>query len=175
MNDTYLKHHGIKGMKWGIRRYQNKDGTLTDLGKRRLASFEKGANVVKKTATNGAHMVKKAAGATKKYVFSNRTVRAKITKHQRSKDLKRVRGLSDEELRRRIERVQLEQKYKSMIKQDLTPGRQAVNEILSSSGKKVLTAAAAGTMAYTIKSAMTKKFDWDEAASYVGANPNKKK
>lgn len=30
-----LYHHGIKGQKWGVRRYQNKDGTLTALGKRR--------------------------------------------------------------------------------------------------------------------------------------------
>lgn len=30
-----LYHHGIKGMHWGIRRYQNPDGTLTDAGKRR--------------------------------------------------------------------------------------------------------------------------------------------
>lgn len=29
-----LYHHGIKGMRWGIRRYQNKDGTLTAAGKR---------------------------------------------------------------------------------------------------------------------------------------------
>lgn len=29
----YLAHHGIKGMKWGVRRYQNKDGTLTAEGK----------------------------------------------------------------------------------------------------------------------------------------------
>lgn len=31
----YLIHHGIKGQKWGIRRYQNTDGSLTDAGKRR--------------------------------------------------------------------------------------------------------------------------------------------
>lgn len=30
-----LAHHGIKGMKWGVRRYQNKDGSLTPAGKRR--------------------------------------------------------------------------------------------------------------------------------------------
>lgn len=32
---TYLIHHGIKGQKWGIRRYQNPDGTLTSEGKKR--------------------------------------------------------------------------------------------------------------------------------------------
>lgn len=30
-----LYHHGIKGMKWGIRRYQNEDGSLTEAGKKR--------------------------------------------------------------------------------------------------------------------------------------------
>lgn len=32
-----LYHYGVRGMKWGVRRYQNKDGTLTAAGKRRLA------------------------------------------------------------------------------------------------------------------------------------------
>lgn len=31
----YIVHHGTKDMKWGIRRFQNKDGTLTDAGKER--------------------------------------------------------------------------------------------------------------------------------------------
>jgi hypothetical protein len=36
MNDYgYLAHHGIMGQKWGIRRYQNEDGTLTPEGKKR--------------------------------------------------------------------------------------------------------------------------------------------
>lgn len=33
--DNELQHHGIKGMKWGVRRFRNKDGTLTAAGKKR--------------------------------------------------------------------------------------------------------------------------------------------
>ena len=32
-NISYIYHSGIKGMKWGVRRYQNPDGSLTDLGR----------------------------------------------------------------------------------------------------------------------------------------------
>ena len=34
-SDDFLAHHGVKGQKWGIRRYQNEDGTLTNAGKLR--------------------------------------------------------------------------------------------------------------------------------------------
>lgn len=37
MADKYLSHHGVKGQRWGVRRYQNKDGSLTKEGKKRLA------------------------------------------------------------------------------------------------------------------------------------------
>ena len=32
---NYISHHGIKGQKWGIRRFQNRDGTRTPLGRKR--------------------------------------------------------------------------------------------------------------------------------------------
>ena len=41
MDSRELYHHGIKGQKWGIRRYQNPDGTLTALGRKRQGDYEK--------------------------------------------------------------------------------------------------------------------------------------
>lgn len=57
--DYELYHHGIRGQKWGIRRYQNKDGSLTDEGKKRIAKLEKG---IKTKAKVGA-VVGGVAGA----------------------------------------------------------------------------------------------------------------
>lgn len=43
MEDLYLEHHGILGQKWGVRRYQNKDGSVTAAGAKRYYG-EKGGN-----------------------------------------------------------------------------------------------------------------------------------
>lgn len=44
---AYLCHHGIKGQKWGVRRFQNKDGSLTSSGKKRYLSEEQKAKIKK--------------------------------------------------------------------------------------------------------------------------------
>ena len=48
-NYNYLAHHGIKGQRWGVRRFQNKDGTLTEAGKRRRS----GSTEERKGLTSG--------------------------------------------------------------------------------------------------------------------------
>lgn len=89
--------------------------------------------------------------------------------------MKNRRSLSDVELRRRIERLKLEKEFKNLTEEDISPGRKFVSGVMSSAGSKALTIATAGAMSYVVKAAMTGKFDIKEAASYVAANPNKKK
>lgn len=43
-SDDYLAHHGVKGQKWGIRRYQNEDGSLTPEGQKQREKIEKWYN-----------------------------------------------------------------------------------------------------------------------------------
>lgn len=44
MNQNYhsnsIAHHGVKGQRWGVRRYQNEDGSLTEAGKRKAEKTE---------------------------------------------------------------------------------------------------------------------------------------
>lgn len=42
--EGYLQHHGIKGQKWGIRRFQNSDGSLTEAGKKRYLTSDGNLN-----------------------------------------------------------------------------------------------------------------------------------
>ena len=70
---NYLMHHGVKQQKWGIRRYQNEDGTLTALGRARLG--------LKGTYDGAKNAIKNAKAA----------IRQKQIKRQRIKSLKKAR------------------------------------------------------------------------------------
>lgn len=56
--ETYsdLYHHGILGMKWGIRRYQNKDGSLTEAGKRHYKQQKKDFLIARENLFNNEYV-----------------------------------------------------------------------------------------------------------------------
>ena len=68
--DSVIEHHGVKGQKWGVRRYQNPDGTLTDEGKKRLGRMS--PDTVRKEMQKAVNKAR-----SEKYGFSNRWSRDK--------------------------------------------------------------------------------------------------
>ena len=67
-----LQHHGVKGMKWGVRRYQNKDGSLTPKGKKR-SRLDRAADAAQRDADNlRKHGYTTEADAVQKVADKNR-------------------------------------------------------------------------------------------------------
>lgn len=52
-----LEHHGIIGMKWGVRRYQNKDGSLTPAGKKRREQADIGKKQQEQAENASSHFM----------------------------------------------------------------------------------------------------------------------
>lgn len=63
MNELY--HHGVMGMKWGVRRYQNKDGTLTEKGKARFKKVSESAFLQKRDQKTAIKNIKRTKSAYK--------------------------------------------------------------------------------------------------------------
>jgi hypothetical protein len=71
VSDEYLQHYGVKGMKWGVRRYQNADGSLTSEGRKRARQEykedNKNAFELGKSATIYGHAAAKSMKRTIRY------------------------------------------------------------------------------------------------------------
>ena len=122
VQNDYLSHSGILGMRWGIRRYQNPDGTLTEEGKRRYG-----------------------VGNSEGRQIENES------KHWKKSDAK---YLSDEELRKRNNRLQAERQYKELTTTDSEREKEQYKKDL----KRKLIAAAIVTPLVAIAGAVGRKY-----------------
>lgn len=74
MNQSYLSHHGIDGMHWGIRRYQNEDGTRTPLGQRHRREIEGTEGTRESTGSKVKNFVKDNAGTIAKAALATAAI-----------------------------------------------------------------------------------------------------
>lgn len=145
-----LYHWGIKGMRWGVRRYQKKDGTLTAEGKKRYGDDADEPNVTKKNTSTNAE--------------------------SSSSGKKRLKDMSNDEIKERIDRLKMEKEYKALLKDtDATArGKDFAIRVLEKIGESALVnvGSQAATKALGVAINKIAKVDSSDAVNRI-VNPNK--
>ena len=164
MEKNTLAHWGVKGMRWGVRRYQNKDGSLTPAGKKRYDRDVRENNAKKKDnriVIDGPDAHRWAREDTKRakgVVDSSRDIVRElenVNRSTRSKSKKQTMDLSnmsDQEMRSQINRALLEKQYNDMFApQKTSRGRETVGKILETTGTVLAIGSSALGIALAVK------------------------
>lgn len=173
-----LYHHGIKGQRWGVRRYQNKDGSLTNAGKKRYAedAKSKGYNQQDEDGTYYRGGGKKGKGNKETYdpnanryaiednqaakrVLDDTSTALNKAKNISSREMRKasknkmdLSNMTDQEMRDAINRANLERQYNDMFAEPskAAKGRERVDRVLEVAGDIVTVGASALTIAIGI-------------------------
>lgn len=180
MDKNQLQHHGIKGMKWGVRRYQNADGSLTEAGVKR---YNRDADEKGYDRTSGTGARYKVVGEGKKQrnerlnADAKRYVREDMEREQRianesanlTRNLKtatdasirnaknnrskmNLSNMTDKQMRDEINRALLERQYNDMFApQKSTKGREYVSKTLEVAGSVLAIGSSALGIALAVK------------------------
>ena len=120
-DDNELYHHGIKGMKWGVRRTPAQLGH--DTGGVDLQKAKKKVEAAN-TIVNESQNINKKVSSRKQ---------RKIQKQQ----VQNARAMTDQELRERVNRLNMEQQYARLSTEQMSAGKVNVDRVLSEVGTVV--------------------------------------
>lgn len=162
MDNHELQHWGVKGMKWGVRRYQNKDGSLTNAGQKRYdrdkrenAGKKKGDKVaaadpdrwVKEDLTRSRRLADETGQMINKVKNANDTAIRNTPKPKMD-----LSNMTDQEMRNQINRAILERQYNDLFApQTVSKGREHASKILETTGSVLAIGSSALGIALAIK------------------------
>lgn len=160
-------HHGIKGMKWGVRRYQNPDGSLTAEGQKRYDRDVRENNAKKKDnrviidGPDPKRWVSEDIQRSKKALDSSADLVQKLKKFEQDTAPKSttkkldLSEMSDQEMRERINRELLEQQYNKLFAEvspaQVSKGRAIMGSTLEVAGNILALAGSSLSIALAIK------------------------
>lgn len=155
--NEYLAHDGVKNMKWGVRRWQNPDGTLTPAGKVHYAEmygWGKNAQDAGNVANKGNEAGKSAISTPNKIYKDHKLDKIKNNYREEAKHM------SDDELRKITKRLELENKYVNTISPEkVESGADKALKALEIVGAVATTAIAVGKVAEMVSSHYIDKDD----------------
>lgn len=139
-------HYGVLGMRWGIRKDRRKSGSsrkksteVSSLGQRLSSTASKASTAIKN---------QKKVNALKK--ANKERARQKKT----DATTKNVKKMSDAEIKKRIERLQLEKQYKDLSSAQLSRGRKMAADVMSNMLKNSIQNIGTQTLTYVFGTAM---------------------
>ena len=145
VGENFIEHHGILNMKWGRRRFQNPDGTLTPEGKIRY-SREK-----RRQAAKNLKKARKVREANKKKEMKLAKKKAKIVAKGLDEVKKNSKLFSNEEIANLVNRNQLESRLADAANsKNVQKGKIKVDNVLDFMGKAANIADSAGRIYRTI-------------------------
>lgn len=139
-----LAHYGILGQKWGIRRFQNPDGTLTEAGKKRYGTVE---NL--------------EAGRTKRQAEKYAKKKAEAVNSGRAENVQKFsKELTPEEAKKALERIKFDQDLAKLRQDEIVLGQKKLQNIIDVGGK-IKAAGETVTSIYNITAAAYNAFSPD--------------
>ena len=168
MYNNELYHWGVKGMKWGVRRYQNKDGSLTDKGKKRY-----GENSTEDASAKRKTTAKKVAGLA---IMTATVATAAAVYAKNPEAVNRVVKSAGEKTLNSLKTGQKKavDAGKKYVKEAISGVKEGVKEAAKEAPKKAAKAIVTGIVMNAAKRGLDNTVGKEEAARIFKANNNKK-